>query len=578
MWNCKNLTAAALAALVTIALTACGGQQPGPEPQVAQVPPTATPFPTPTNTPPPTPTRPQRLTFQPTQEAAQSQTSTTDQLQEAPESRVIPKETTQPQQEPPVTPTRVPQNLKLEDLVPDNPLTEETVLLQDIYDRMDLDQFALDPNSPIQIPGRRNPKSIEAANDNQDFDGTQAQDHPYSFLTEPHGYYLPKRIDEFTPIRHFIYNPWFERMQTRVGARRDSPTALEARDYFATYYKQEKGYGPNWFGNRSTRGTILNALAKSFEEAKLPGTRSKPLSWPTKRTPFLSETIVESEERDWTIKDYLATRINSREHLDNRRFAGKHYQAPAVNFDFVHPTLPIIRIRTANKVNFPLIANGRTQTTPTEYSVSFVISFQNRWASLEDPNRWVIRFQDAMPLWRNRTLYQQLNYPETVPTDQWHTTDFMQHRLIGPIVLQIHESDVFQVGNYAIIPETAYWPAPGYIASDEQLKWPRRLFSTQANEADQDQAKARKEREQEFLQDIEGKILDLETRTSTREVPGAGFILTIYEYFTDDFTASPSRETSPNPNWPLPGHVLTSPSTGPGTDVWKEYGMDDQDW
>ena len=32
----------------------------------------------------------------------------------------------------------------------------------------------------------------------------------------------------------------------------------------------------------------------------------------------------------------------------------------------------------------------------TKYSVSFVISLQNRWASFDDPNRWIIRFKDNL--------------------------------------------------------------------------------------------------------------------------------------------------------------------------------------
>ena len=34
----------------------------------------------------------------------------------------------------------------------------------------------------------------------------------------------------------------------------------------------------------------------------------------------------------------------------------------------------------------------------------------------------------------------------------------------------------------------------------------------------------------------------------------------------------------PNAGLLLPGHVLTTPETGPGTEVWKEKGMEGNDW
>ena len=41
-------------------------------------------------------------------------------------------------------------------LIPENPQTNDEVLLQDIYALMDLDQFALDPNEEIPLPDRDN--------------------------------------------------------------------------------------------------------------------------------------------------------------------------------------------------------------------------------------------------------------------------------------------------------------------------------------------------------------------------------------------------------------------------------------
>ena len=38
------------------------------------------------------------------------------------------------------------------------------------------------------------------------------------------------------------------------------------------------------------------------------------------------------------------------------------------------------------------------------------------------------------------------------------------------------------------------------------------------------------------------------------------------------------QEHPPNPVWPLPGHVLTTPGTGPGAERWEEFGLDQHDW
>ena len=35
---------------------------------------------------------------------------------------------------------------------------------------------------------------------------------------------------------------------------------------------------------------------------------------------------------------------------------------------------------------------------------------------------------------------------------------------------------------------------------------------------------------------------------------------------------------SPNPGWPLPGHVMTNPGTAPGTKVWEKFQLDGHEW
>ena len=50
----------------------------------------------------------------------------------------------------------------------------------------------------------------------------------------------------------------------------------------------------------------------------------------------------------------------------------------------------------------------------------------------------------------------------------WHNTDYMQRRIIGPMVVQVYESDVIQPGIYSFIPKVSHWEAPGYIVPDDR--------------------------------------------------------------------------------------------------------------
>ena len=93
----------------------------------------------PTRTPEPLPTRPTRLDHLLLTPTAAPEATPTPKR----EDRVKPKESgsagaMSPQGDP-----------KISDLVPDSPRTNDQVMLQDIYARIDLGQFALDPKEPI---------------------------------------------------------------------------------------------------------------------------------------------------------------------------------------------------------------------------------------------------------------------------------------------------------------------------------------------------------------------------------------------------------------------------------------------
>ena len=120
------------------------------------------------------------------------------------------------------------------------------------------------------------------------------------------------------------------------------------------------------------------------------------------------------------------------------------------------------------------------------------------------------------------------------PREKWHPTDYMQHRIIGPVVLQVHKSDVLEPGTYSITPEVTHWEAPGHIATDDQL--------LKLRIAREPSGKAKEPKE----------------------------IEPYFNYWTS--------EVAPNTNWPLPGHVITNAHTQPGTDIWDRHKMSEYDW
>ena len=82
---------------------------------------------------------------------------------------------------------------------------------------------------------------------------------------------------------------------------------------------------------------------------------------------------------------------------------------PWVEWEILHPQLPILKITAHADQMLPLAPAGLERISEdgvlsdrqisdmsAKYSVSFVISLQNRWESFDDPNRWIIRFKDEL--------------------------------------------------------------------------------------------------------------------------------------------------------------------------------------
>ena len=444
------------------------------------------------------------------------------------------------------------------ELVPEDPRTNDRVLLQDIYAQIDLEQFALDPDQPITWQGSRydedSPKSL--------MPHPMIHQHPYLHLfpdleAKVHRQGKRKRDVEYSPHResshrfkdisgirngliYFIYNPWFEPVFPSDDSRSPHHGGY-AYSFTDSIYKLS-GAGPYWFGNNSVRGVLAETVAELLEEAKLPSTEPAQVPW-FQKNPKRKTDLETPEMQKLTMEEFISTTISSEDRWSCSSrprsicdIMEESHITPWVEWEILHPQLPILKITAHAAQTLPLAPAGLEKILPsddmsTKYSVSFVISMQNRWASFDDPNRWIIRFKDDLEIYKRPwKLDPELPYP-----NYWDDTDYMQHRIIGPVVLTVHGKggtmSVLKPGNYSRVPSIAHWEAPGHILTEEQKRTFKRGYFSNS------------------IENPKGQALQVWPKLST---PNAGF--------------------------PLPGHVLTGPKQGPGTKAWKKYGMEGYDW
>ena len=584
----KLLCLAMTLAVLVLAAVACGGdaaQEPaadgGPLTPRPDAPATAAPA----GTPVPTPTRPQRLEglTTPTAEPGPTRENTPapSPAKTGPGGGAPATLEPEPTKSGPSSTTALP--------IPENPQTDDRVLLQDIYARMDLEQFALDPAAPIPFPTellyeyvefmeRKNqygePEKVEkskrqylirelkeGSQQQQAFHYENTKDHPYLHLFPGLKYFIDKETEKgrnpdekiayspyggissnasssnttFIPkdgITRFIYNPWFEGI----------------RDITFDSYNP----GEYWFGNNSTRGVLAQAVTQVLEDAKYPATRRMPNFWDEPRKK--GKGWEEIPTKDWDLEAYLRTPVDLKQNewpwWSRYMIRGTH-RLPHTYWELVHPRLPIIKITSYSSTVLPLtvdpqeaagneLAEKIKNTPPTFFAVSFVISFQNRWTSFDDPNRWLTRFGEDTRGYQGviRMTTGEGGIDEDIhdlSPNYWHTSDYMQHRIIGPVVVQVYESEVVKPGIYSAIPQVTHWEAPGYVIPEDS------------------------------------KLLGVIKNSDS------GYWKWLYGLPLIGL---------PSPNHPLPGHILTQnkpkggpwENSGPGTERWEKYELDDWDW
>ena len=273
----------------------------------------------------------------------------------------------------------------------------------------------------------------------------------------PHNRYTGRLKDisgQRNGLIYFIYNPWFEPVFPEDKYRKPDNTDV-THMYFPRSSYISNGAGPYWFGNNSVRGVLAETVAKLLEEAKLPSTEPAQAPWFQKKTMGRKTDLGQVELRKWTMEEFISTTISSEDGwacsgIDEECAILKEFHiTPRVEWEILHPQLPILKITAHADQTLPLAPAGlerisendvlrdrwQISNMSTKYSVSFVISLQNRWASFNDPNRWIIRFKDNLYRTKPWELDPELPYP-----NYWDDTGYMQHRIIGPVVLTVHNT------------------------------------------------------------------------------------------------------------------------------------------
>ena len=591
--------------LTLLALTAaCGGGNTGQPPP--QAPPTAaaataptTPAPSgqtsanptpssgsgPANTPIPVPTRPQRI-------QGLGATPTT---QASPASPATPEPTsTGPTANQTATPTgQAPRDadIPVDNLVPTNPQTNDQVLPQDIYALMDLSEFALDPSDPIPIAiTKSNGRLIERPDDLDDVTSQRlltafepAEDHPYLFLFPQ----LQRLLDDIPPndradsytkysvwdisrIGWFLHHPWFE----AVRRNHQLSGSTDENNHF-------------WFGNNSTRGTLAQAVANALEQAKNPAAELWPTYWGGDHAVTYSSTPgkLTGNLRTWDLETYLR---NPHDRIDGRADINSedgYNNFPQTRWEFVHPMLPIFKVTSYVHTKLPFITgyqelredpeinrslNSSQIVRPTIFAVSFVIAFQNRWTSFDDPDRFFFKYEE----------FFKNSYPKDKETHElfpnyWHPSDYMQHSIIGPVVVQVYESETyesntFQPGIYSATPRVTRWEAPGHIVPIDtiEIDWKEAYIRTGVD---------RHIRDLEYKGD-QASDEQIERWTKEREES----FDTFYRQRMLNWIYRPKHTAHGailmSVNFPLPGDILVHGGTGPGTDSWEVFQMDGKEW
>ena len=529
----------------------------------------------PADTPIPVPTRPQRiqgLGATPTPQAPPASPATP----EPTATRPAANQTTAPTGQTPRD-----GDIPVDDLIPANPQTNDQILLQDIYALMDLSEFALDPSDPIPLfITDKNGMPIERPDDLDDAASQRlltaydtAEGHPYLFFFPElrklfvdispgdRASYTKYPEEETSRVSRFLHHPWFE------------PVRREYQLYGST---DETNHF--WFGNNSTRGTLAQAVANALEQSKHHSAEPWPTYWSSDHPspPYWGPSSLKT----WDLETYLRNPDEKSRSRSLTNSEDGYNNFPQTRWEFVHPTLPIFKVTSYVHTKLPFITsyekayehpeanrdyNSKVVVKPTIFAVSFVIAFQNRWTSFDDPDRLLVKYEEFFTNFFPLEQETHKLFP-----NYWHASDYMQHSIIGPVVVQVYESETyesttFQPGIYSATPRVIHWDAPGPIIFIDSIQANLKELYVQGHMDDR-------------LRDLEAKgeqASDEQIERWTKEQQYQ------FDIQVPARMNSWTMGNSPRPkpvNFPLPGDILVHGGDGPGTDLWEAHEMDGREW
>ena len=372
-------------------------------------------------------------------------------------------------------------------------------------------------------------------------------------------------IPAYHGIEHFLGNPWFEPVDMSEFTGYEDPG-------FRDFGRHK--IGPNWFGDGSLRQVIVSALATRMESQLFKSAQEKRIPFPNldilrrgdgqhKFLPDPDGLAYTTNLQHYLQTPYYITGLHVRDMIITEEPFYPDHEPPTVSWELISDQLPIVQVTAWGRINLPYSLAGvdcapltgwdefqfGRECGPTVYAVSFVVAFQNRWNNWDEPNRWIHRLPEtafaahfggkrlphplSSPKWQQLfdERYGAVESAKATYAQQWHHTDYMHHSLIGPIALQIIDSSVLQVDQEPtfIQPTKSVWHN-GW--SDHATTLPDQILMPN-----------------EYLIPWQGN-----------EQPA--------EYGNNTFIPFPVSYAT-NAGFPLPGHVLTNPSTGPGTPVWQ---------
>ena len=282
--------------------------------------------------------------------------------------------------------------------MPEDPQTNDRVLLQDIYAQIDLEQFALDPDEPIEQVELPRDES-EPIHSVMRYD--TVHQHPYlhlfpSLREDSKGWWKSETYDqEYDPYRttskpdrfqdislregwltYFIYNPWFEPIY--IGRARGAEDQQGSYVSSGEYGHEKTGVGPYWFGNNSTRGVLAETVAALLEEARLPDSVPAKRPWLrlAKRGERGAGSLDAEPGHEWTMREFISTSISgqridsdpsqllfrcerSSEREERQECNNiQHHFTPWVKWEILHPQLPIVRVTAHAEQALPLEPPG----------------------------------------------------------------------------------------------------------------------------------------------------------------------------------------------------------------------------